>query len=391
MATNDSVDLSTIPAYPPPDGVTPDFNAGTTRVMADVIVAAVFVLLATTAFVGTRAGIRARIYHKHYVEDWLCYVSFIFLVAFAAVLIHVADLGLARNRWDITAATFMGVTYYMNVLSCLYCFMTLAAKASVLLQIKRIFNTRRRDAVHWVVMVSMAFNVVFYTAFFFVAVFQCWPRDAIWDPRIKGTCIGSSSTSGGSSNEIDSASSSYIASGALNLFSDIEALLLPAWAIFHLKMPIRRKLEAYTVFAFGLAACIISAVGIYLRVLSYHTFYATEVAIDVEILIIAETAVVIIVGCIPSLPRLVQYIRGNRASSKPSSQGYSEHSRRHEPSAYLLPMDKIRAFGHNKQTSLSISQSSPYPASPSFVTSDDQVELSPYAARVEMGGVGGIS
>jgi hypothetical protein len=125
--------------------------------------------------------------------------------------------------------------YYVNILYCVYSPTTLPAKLSVLFQIKRIFTTPERDIVYWVVWASIIFNTIFYSGLFFTYVFTCWPREAIWNP---GRCI--------------SAVSSNMAAGVLNLISDVEALLLPAWAIWHLHMPVERKMAVFAVFSVGM-------------------------------------------------------------------------------------------------------------------------------------------
>ena len=126
------------------------------------------------------------------------------------------------------------------------------AKLSVLFQIKRIFSTSRKDLVFWVVQVSIILNTIFYFGLFFAYTFQCWPREAIWNPAVPGRCTDSNSTN--------------LAAGILNLISDVEALLLPAWAIWHLKMPMRRKVAVYAVFGVGTLAVVVGIVGLYYRV-----------------------------------------------------------------------------------------------------------------------------
>jgi hypothetical protein len=119
----------------------------------------------------------------------------------------------------------------------LYSPTTAAAKLSVFYQLKRIFTSPNKDLVYWMIQASIILNLIFYVGLFFSYVFQCWPREAIWNPDVKGKCI--------SGTEID------FASGILNLISDVAALVLPAWAIWHFKMPIRKKLSIYAVFAVG--------------------------------------------------------------------------------------------------------------------------------------------
>lgn len=89
----------------------------------------------------------------------------------------------------------------------------------------------------YVVWVSIIANAVFYTGLFFSYIFACWPREAIWNPDVKGVCMSSVS--------------SNMAAGTINFISDLEALLLPAWAIWRLHMPVERKVAVFAVFGVG--------------------------------------------------------------------------------------------------------------------------------------------
>lgn len=140
----------------------------------------------------------------------------------------------------------------MNIVYILYGPTTAAAKLSVLFQIKRIFATTKRDAVYWVVRVSLLLNTCFYFAVFIVYTFQCSPREAIWNPAVPGVCIN---TVAGD-----------LTTGIINIISDIEALVLPAWAIWHLKIPVEKKLSIFTVFAVGSFALVIGIAGLWSRV-----------------------------------------------------------------------------------------------------------------------------
>lgn len=127
------------------------------------------------------------------------------------------------------------------------------AKLSVLFQIKRVFTATTKGAVYWVVQISIAGNIIFYLGLLFAFIFQCWPREAIWNSSVKGACTNPIETD--------------FAAGILNMFSDVEALILPGWAIWHLKMPIQRKMGIYAVFAVGMLAIVIGAVGLYWRII----------------------------------------------------------------------------------------------------------------------------
>ncbi|KAI9687194.1 MAG: hypothetical protein M1820_010498 [Bogoriella megaspora] len=291
------MDLNDKPALPAPEGLNPNFIDPPT-LMPTVIVTCTVVLALVTAFVCARLFIKSYIIGEHHIEDYLSYLAWAGIVTYIGVLIYIENYGFARHQWDISVAMFEHIMYYLNVVYCIYGPTTMAAKLSVLFQIKRIFAAVRKDVVYWVVVFSIVLNFFFYTGLFLSYVFQCWPRPKIWNPTVPGKCVSSTK--------------SNLAAGILNLISDVEALLLPAWAIWHLKMPIKKKLAAYTVFGVGSIACAIGVAGIYFRVLLLEKSDFTWICTKAAMLVISEMAVVTIVGCFPSLPRLYHYLRGNK-------------------------------------------------------------------------------
>ena len=113
------------------------------------------------------------------------------------------------------------------------------AKLSVLLQYMHIFTpTKKQGIVYWSIQFLIWANFLFYLTDTFVVIFQCRPRAKIWNFLLPGSCLN------GTAN--------FIVTGAWNVFSDFLILALPLYAVWHLKMPLRRKLSVGAVFATGL-------------------------------------------------------------------------------------------------------------------------------------------
>ncbi|KAI1778629.1 hypothetical protein F4818DRAFT_305730 [Hypoxylon cercidicola] len=307
------MDINSIPALDPPENVEPNFVNPPT-LMPAVIGTSVAVLTLSFLFVFARIFTKIYIVRDHHIEDWLAYFALAGFATYTAILLYIENYGFARHQWDVSVAQFMHIMYYLSVLYCIYSPVTMAAKLSVLFQIKRIFTTGARDLVYWVIIASIVANSIFYTGLFFSYVFQCWPRERIWDMTVPGYCI--------------SATSSNLASGILNLISDIEALLLPAWAIWHLKMPVKQKLAAFAVFGVGSIACVIGILGIYLRVKVLGDSDFTWICTQAALLVISEICIVIIVGCLPMLPRLYHYFRrrSRRGATSAAKGGLKNNS-----------------------------------------------------------------
>ena len=79
---------------------------------------------------------------------------------------------------------------------------------------------------------------MFYLAIFFVVVFQCTPREKIWNPARHMTCV-----------KIDTV---FIITGTWNVFSDVSILILPINEIWLLQMATKKKWRIPAVFATGL-------------------------------------------------------------------------------------------------------------------------------------------
>ena len=69
-------------------------------------------------------------------------------------------------------------------------------------------------------------------------IFECTPREKIWNPSLPGTCIN--------------IQLSFVITAVINIVSDVTILLLPLAWIWQLQMPVTRKLGVSAVFATGL-------------------------------------------------------------------------------------------------------------------------------------------
>lgn len=125
-----------------------------------------------------------------------------------------------------------------NVNEIIYGPIIFAAKVSILLQFLRIFVPTRKDATYWAIHFLIWTNLFFYTIVTFVFIFQCSPREKIWNPRVSGKCLNTNLV--------------FLISGAWNILSDVSILVLPIHSIFKLHLPLRRKIEVSAIFAIGL-------------------------------------------------------------------------------------------------------------------------------------------
>lgn len=134
---------------------------------------------------------------------------------------------------------FINILQSFNVISMLYLPSMGAAKYFICVQLKRIFCPGSyRDGVWWSLQILTSVIIAIYVACFFVFLFECVPREKIWKPTIQGKCINYPAV--------------VLSGGTVNLVLDLAILCLPAWAIGHLHLPLKRKLGAMTVFGVGI-------------------------------------------------------------------------------------------------------------------------------------------
>ncbi|KAH4185247.1 hypothetical protein HBI55_080170 [Parastagonospora nodorum] len=297
--------LTTTPVIPPPPGTQSNFVNPVDQLTAVYVTSGIVLALSTI-------GIAARLFVKlivvpgsHRIEDYLSYFAFASFISYVAVILHLSGMGLTHHMYDIPVTQISDLLYWINIVYCMYSIPTAAAKLSVLFQLRSIFTTGTKNAVYWVIMASIIINSFFYTGLFFSYVFQCWPREKIWlGDAVAGKCTDAIQVN--------------LSSGVLNIISDVEALLIPTWAIWHLSLSLKRKLAALSVFGVSSIAIAIGIGGMYIRVILLTNIDQTWWLTKLALLVTAEISIVIFVGCMPSFSRLYHHYHGTGPSAKAS-------------------------------------------------------------------------
>ena len=112
------------------------------------------------------------------------------------------------------------------------------AKLCVLLQMMRLFRGNKKDSVYWTIQALIWTNFLFYTSTLFGFIFACRPRAKLQHPEIPGACINNNAA--------------ILATSVINIISDFSILLLPVFAVWKLKMTIKRKMAIGAIFGTGL-------------------------------------------------------------------------------------------------------------------------------------------
>ena len=120
---------------------------------------------------------------------------------------------------------------------------------------RRGYATKGGDTtvIFWALHGLMFVNGGYYLAAFFTFLFQCNPREKAWDIGIgEGRCID--------------VAAATVVSGVMNLVLDLGILVVPIWAVWRLRLSVKRKLGISAVFGVGVVTCVIAAVGVAVRV-----------------------------------------------------------------------------------------------------------------------------
>ncbi|KAG9193559.1 hypothetical protein G6011_03594 [Alternaria panax] len=215
-----STDLTQTPALAPPLGLTTNF-VNPPSLMPAVIVGTTITHLFTLILILARAYVNAYITKACRIEDYLSYIAYVGCIAYTEAIVHAETVGTVRHVWEISIATFTEESYICNIVSVCYTATREPAKT----------------VVFWVIVGSLTANPLFYTAMFFLYVFTRWPREKIWKTSIGGKYIDL--------NKLN------MAMRTLSVISDMEAFVVPVWAIWQPSMKLQRKIAVLAVFDVG--------------------------------------------------------------------------------------------------------------------------------------------
>lgn len=318
-------DFNELPAMIPPPGHTPNFIDPETLHLAVLGVGIATMTLMTVA-VAIRVYTKAFILREMRIEEYFAIIATIGILVWDSLFIHASENGFSRHLYDVRLVEVSNLSYQSYVAEITNALTMFAAKASILFQLRRIFCTgQSRDSVFWAIHALVFLSAAYYTSAVFTFAFQCSPREKTWNAFMEGHCI-------------DVASATVVA-GAVNLFLDIGILITPLWAIWHLQLPMKRKLGISAVFGVGILTCAIAAIGVAFRIPLLHDPDLTWLITKVGIWTMVEYCGTILVGCMPSFPRFFLHLRGHDLPSSSASSGGAADSHpsgrahAHSPSA----------------------------------------------------------
>ncbi|KAH7109481.1 hypothetical protein B0J11DRAFT_448958 [Dendryphion nanum] len=172
-------------------------------------------------------------------------------------------------------------------------------KVSILLHWLRIFvPTGQRTVIFWASHILIWTNVVFYATGTLIEIFQCWPREKIWNPLYMGGHCSVDMTK------------HMIIAGIVNIISDIAILILPHRVIWTLKISSAKKLAMSVLFGIGIFACTTAVVRLiyFMKIVNSEDMVYTTA--DQSYWSIAEMTAGFLIMGLPSLPKVMKSFVG---------------------------------------------------------------------------------
>ncbi|KAF1952998.1 hypothetical protein CC80DRAFT_537793 [Byssothecium circinans] len=197
---------------------------------------AILLRLYSRLFVGKRVGLRIEDYLA--VSAWAIFIPWVYYI-----LNLISSAGVFIHQWNVRYVTLMDFLYTTDACSIIYGVVMGLGKTAILLDWLHIFVPhRQKNPMAYTIYIIMGLNAAYYFAGTVVYIIPCIPRRKFWDATVPGHCI-----------KVHAAS---VASGGINLVSDIVMLAIPQKIIWGLHVTNSRKAGISALFSIGVFACV---------------------------------------------------------------------------------------------------------------------------------------
>ncbi|PGH18372.1 hypothetical protein AJ79_00438 [Helicocarpus griseus UAMH5409] len=285
-----------MPAMPAPDGITPNYANPSNR--NDLAMAVLTLcLVISTVCVALRAYARIYLFHKFQAEEILILSAYgVFIGQMYAGYALLLQPGYFVHQYDLKMKDMVNPTFNILLMGCFYQTVLPIAKSAILVEWCRILappGNRFKSLFWWGCVTVITVQVTFGIACVVLLCMQCQPHEAIWKlwmPRDKCFVLVNL----------------QLASGAVQLFSDVAMLLLPQKPIWSLQLDWKRKLGLSVVFGFGIFACVSAAMRLSVTVkfgYSPDQMYALG---PLVFWVDAESTCAFFIMCVPCLPKILK-------------------------------------------------------------------------------------
>ncbi|KAI2467416.1 hypothetical protein F4781DRAFT_402319 [Annulohypoxylon bovei var. microspora] len=305
------MDLSNIPAIPPPDGVTPNFIDPYSLALPGRVVIGVTLPLIVIS-VASRLYTRIWITRATGADDYLCLAATASVIAYCGATLSILGSPLGPHQWDvplikITPKFIQGCI----IVADLYSSSAMLLKTSLLVLYLRMFRVDKTANI--LIWIGIILIVLFYSACIIGTSYLC--RQSQWPSNASPTeFLILQSQSGCNHPQLNLAAGQ----GVFSTVSDLYVLVIPINLIWGLRLPLRRRVGICSIFLVGLLATGCSVATLYSR---FHQRNSIDFTYDSALNMILggmELNVGVICSCMP-----VGFIMYKRVST--SSWTYIRH------------------------------------------------------------------
>ncbi|KAL8877571.1 MAG: hypothetical protein Q9198_004436 [Flavoplaca austrocitrina] len=282
---------------PPPAGVEANFVNPEYRSGGIVPIIAVFFTL-STVFLALRIYTKARIIKIFGLED-SGHPNF--YLKFTPVQ---QKYGNGIHMWNITVPKFLWAAASVIIA----CPAVALPKVAILVFYLRVNPTQPfRYSVFAVLFITLGYMIALCLALFF----QCQPIAKFWNPLLEGQCL----------NQEDL----FLWNSILNVFADFLVLILPIPMLRKLQVGMRQKWIIGLLFGIGSLTCIVSVVRTYYVSLLFGTTDTSWKLPTPTSLVVVETNLSVICGCImvlrPFVRRHLPFLLGSETKRYRAAAG----------------------------------------------------------------------
>ncbi|RYC58250.1 hypothetical protein CHU98_g7963 [Xylaria longipes] len=246
-----------------------------------IVFAGILVFCAVTIRLLARHVIR-----KFESPDILLVISLVFFLVHLYNVYQVAIYpGSGVHQWQYNAELAAGSHYSLKLGSILFGLTIVFLKTAILVDWMHLFIPTTRNVLYWILVGLIWCNGLFYFIGTIIEIFQCSPEDA--------------STSKCKIN----LGNFTIASGIINVVSDLTILLAPHWVVWQLNMSTARKIGVSVMFLIGFLATGSAIARVVYVSKSFQTSDFAFYSVQVNLSAIAEQTFGYLVIGVPAIPK----------------------------------------------------------------------------------------
>ncbi|CAK7210662.1 hypothetical protein SEUCBS140593_000906 [Sporothrix eucalyptigena] len=254
-----------------------------------LLVSSILMIIVATSSVAMRLYVRTGILGGLGWDDALITASWVFAMGLYSATLAARNYGFGQHMAIVPSEDISTFSRLIMVCSTTYSWGVPAAKASFAVLYLRILQGRRLAMLNKFLIVFLVCQAIEETL---VVVLQCRPISKAWDTTVEGHCIRLVPM--------------WWCTFVFNLFTDLTLFIQPIPTMWHLQLPLTKRVGVIAMLSLGLLVCVISVIRIVYvtKIGADSTFELAEPMIWSQV----EITALILCSCIPSLRQVIQKI-----------------------------------------------------------------------------------